>query len=85
MTRIAALLKALDWPHKRLATHLGVDRSVVTKMVGGQGESGPVRRLLDLLAAQHDLPHLASDVWSPDQGDPAVAPPASPPAAGGAA
>lgn len=58
MTRTEGIRTALSWPQWKLAEHLGVSQPTVVRLEAGQSESGPIARLLDLLALQigrHDL------------------------------
>jgi transcriptional regulator with XRE-family HTH domain len=48
---IKTLRKALNWDQGRMARYLGVDRSSVSHMENGRPVRGPVKRLLETLAA----------------------------------
>lgn len=48
---IKALRERINWKQDRLARFLGVDRSSVSHMENGRMPRGPVRRLVDILAA----------------------------------
>lgn len=50
---IRALRERIGWTQEQLAEFLGLDRSTVSRIENGQPVSGPVRRLLDSLAAKH--------------------------------
>lgn len=49
---VKALRTSRGWTQDQMATYLGLDRSSVSRIENGAEISGPVRRLLDLLAAQ---------------------------------
>lgn len=53
MERIEAISIRLGWTQPQMAGYLGQSQANVSRMVRGQKESGSVRRLLDLLEAQH--------------------------------
>ncbi|QIB36850.1 helix-turn-helix transcriptional regulator [Rhizobium oryzihabitans] len=48
---IKSLRESIKWKQDRLARFLGVDRSSVSHMENGRPVSGPVKRLLETLAA----------------------------------
>lgn len=48
---IKALRQSINWKQDRLARFLGVDRSSVAHMENGRPVRGPVKRLLETLAA----------------------------------
>lgn len=52
MTRTERLRLAKGWAQPQLAEYLGVTQATVSRLENGQDESGPVSRLLDLLAAE---------------------------------
>ncbi|MBY6239837.1 DNA-binding transcriptional regulator [Methylosinus sp. Sm6] len=52
--RIKRLRLALRWSQTRMAEWLGLTQAAVSLMEKGQAESGPVSKLLDLLAAHID-------------------------------
>jgi transcriptional regulator with XRE-family HTH domain len=52
MTRTKSLRDRLNWSQQKLADYLGVAQSAVARLEGGQKESGPVHKLLDILEAQ---------------------------------
>jgi transcriptional regulator with XRE-family HTH domain len=49
MTRTKSLREKLGWSQARLASYLGLAQSAVARLEGGQNETGPVCRLLNLL------------------------------------
>jgi transcriptional regulator with XRE-family HTH domain len=60
MTRVETLRTVLGLTQAEMATDLGVDRSAVSRMESGQGESGPVSKLLDALATEAGRPDLTA-------------------------
>jgi transcriptional regulator with XRE-family HTH domain len=54
MTRTERLRAARAWTQPQMAAYLGVGQATVSRLESGQAESGPVKRLLDLL--EHDIP-----------------------------
>lgn len=63
--RVASLLDHLGWTQGQLADHLGVSRSVVSRMCSGQAEPGPVSKLLDALAAEQGREDLIAAAFVP--------------------
>ncbi|MER8941319.1 helix-turn-helix transcriptional regulator [Mesorhizobium sp. M0174] len=51
---VKALRERIGWTQEQLAQYLGVDRSSISRMENGQTLSGPVLRLLVILAAAAD-------------------------------
>ncbi|RWP31783.1 MAG: XRE family transcriptional regulator [Mesorhizobium sp.] len=51
---VKALRERIGWTQEQLAQFLGVDRSSISRMENGQTLSGPVLRLLIILAAAAD-------------------------------
>lgn len=49
--RIKRLRLELGWTQKFMADHLGVTQASVSYMENGATESGPIKRLLDILEA----------------------------------
>lgn len=64
MTRSRTLRAALGWSQARLADYLGLTQSAVSDFEVRQSESGPVSRLLDLLAREHGLDHLTAEAFA---------------------
>jgi DNA-binding transcriptional regulator YiaG len=48
---IKALRERIGWTQEQVARYLGVDRSMISRMENGQPMSGPVARLISMLAA----------------------------------
>jgi transcriptional regulator with XRE-family HTH domain len=63
MTRVQALLDALQWSQPRLAKAVGVTQTTIWRLARGDRESGPMKMALDLVARDHGLPHLVFDVF----------------------
>jgi transcriptional regulator with XRE-family HTH domain len=51
---VKALRERIGWTQEQMARYLGVDRSSVSRMENGQALSGPVLRLIVILAAAAD-------------------------------
>lgn len=51
---VRALRERIGWTQEQMARYLGVDRSSVSRMENGQTLSGPVSRLIVILAAAAD-------------------------------
>ncbi|RWF66874.1 DNA-binding transcriptional regulator [Mesorhizobium sp.] len=51
---VKALRDRIGWTQEQVATYLGVNRSVISRLEAGQPISGPVRRLLAILSAAAD-------------------------------
>lgn len=67
MTRTERLRLAKGWAQPQLADYLGVTQATVSRLENGQDESGPVSRLLDLLAAEiSSAPAPAPDAVASD-------------------
>ena len=61
MKRIAVLRNELDWSQARLGAYLGLNASQISRMENGQEETGPVRRLLDILARDNGRADLTAE------------------------
>jgi transcriptional regulator with XRE-family HTH domain len=78
MTRVQALLDALHWSQPRLAKAVGVTQTTIWRLAHGDRETGPMRVALDMVARDHNLPHLtAAQFASAAATPPAAAPGAS--------
>lgn len=70
MTRTERLRLAKGWAQPQLADYLGVTQATVSRLENGQDESGPVSRLLDLLAAEiSPAPAPAADAVASDSAE----------------
>lgn len=67
MTRTSAILTALDWSQKRLASEIGVTQTTIWRLARGDAETGPMRLALNHVAAKYGLTDLVlADVPRPD-------------------
>lgn len=67
MTRTERLRLAKGWTQPQLADYLGVRQATVSRLEHGQDESGPVSRLLDLLAAEIVASSAPSPIPAPER------------------
>ena len=56
---VKALRERLGWTQERLAAELGLDRSSISRMEGGQAPKGPTLKLLRQIA--HDTASQGDD------------------------
>jgi DNA-binding XRE family transcriptional regulator len=71
---IQSLRTMLGWTQNQMAEFLGVDRSSVSRMEGGQPIRGPIRRLLETLPARSALSGRSDLDLSPPSSPGSVAP-----------
>ena len=62
---VKALRERLGWTQERMAQHLGLDRSSVSRMEGGQAPKGPTLILLSQLAQDAASMPRGNDPSSP--------------------